>query len=212
MGIGSTVRRLSGPFEPALTRAYRNAFFDIDSFADEIAALPDVQTVVEIGCGEGALLSALSRRLSSASLIGVDITAAVGRQYDGDRALVRFEQRPAASLADELGPVADVVILCDVMHHVPLDMRAGVWRAAEALVKPGGRIVFKEWVQRSTPIYWLGWASDRFITGDRIAYQSRAEWLVAMSVQMPEWRVESEAVLRPWRTNHAFILRRVALS
>lgn len=208
MGIGRTVRRLSGPLEPVLTRAYRDFFFDIDRFADEIAALPGVRSVVEIGCGEGALLSALSRRLTTASLIGVDIDPSVGRQYDGDPARARFEQRAAASLADELGPVADIVILCDVMHHVPLDVRASVWRAAAALVKPGGRIVFKEWLRRPTPIYWIGWASDRFITGDRIAYQSRGEWLSAMSEQMAGWRVESEVVLRPWRTNHAFVLQR----
>ena len=208
MGIGKVVRRLSGPLEPYLTDAYRGFFFDIHGFADQVAAMGEVESVVDIGCGEGALITALAERMPRTRFLGLDVTANVGRLFDGDRSRVRFECTDATVVADREGAAADLVIVCDVMHHVPTDARRGLWGAAESLVKPGGRIVFKEWVKSQAPIYWIGWASDRFITGDRIQYETREEWMRQIEAETARWGVVSEMQLRPWKTNHAFVLER----
>jgi SAM-dependent methyltransferase len=208
MGIGKVVRRLSGPLEPYLTDAYRGFFFDTHGFADRVAEMGHVESVVEIGCGEGALITALAERMPGTRFLGVDVTANVGRLFEGDRSRVRFECTDATVVADREGAIADLVIVCDVMHHVPTEARRGLWSAAERLVKRGGRIVFKEWLKNPAPIYWIGWASDRFITGDRIQYETREEWMRQIEVETVPWGVVSEMRLSPWKTNHAFVLER----
>lgn len=73
-----------------------------------------------------------------------------------------------------------------------------------------GAIVLKEWLRYATPIYWIGYASDRFVTGDRVQYQSRDEWIAEVNALAPSWSVTSEMGLRPWNSNHAFVLQRQA--
>jgi SAM-dependent methyltransferase len=104
----------------------------------------------------------------------------------------------------------DLVVTGDVLHHVPDPLLPEVWQALAALPRPGGWLVVKEWVVRRSPIYHLGWFSDRVITGDRIHYRSRDGWLAEMALHLlPQgYRVVDEWVLRPWATNHAFVLQR----
>src|SRR2546428_377631 len=91
MSLGAFVRRMAGPLEPALTGAYRSLFFDIEAFADEVARLADgANRVVEIGCGEGALISALAERMPYATFLGLDVVPTVGRLFKGDRSRVKF--------------------------------------------------------------------------------------------------------------------------
>lgn len=210
MALGSYVRKMAGPFEPALAAAYRGFFFDIEGFADRIASLGCGSHVIEIGCGEGALISALSARMPDATFLGLDIAPTVGRLFKGDSSRVTFACADAESIVAAERGSADLVLICDVMHHVPEGERERVWAAALELVKAGGTIVFKEWIRSATPIYGLGYASDRFITGDRIQYQSRKEWAEAISKVAPLWRVVAELSLRPWKSNHAFVLRQAA--
>lgn len=202
---------MAGPLEPALADAYRSFFFDIEAFADEVAKIAaDAERVVEIGCGEGALISAMAKRLSGTAFLGLDVVPTVGRLFDGDKSRVKFLCMDAEDVASSESGSADLVLICDVMHHVPPDERSRVWAAALAMVKPGGLIVFKEWVRTRTPIYGIGYASDRYITGDRIQYQSREEWIEAMRSHVPGWHVQRELSLKPWRCNHAFVLSRAA--
>jgi SAM-dependent methyltransferase len=208
MGVGKVVRRLSGPLEPYLADAYRGFFFNVNGFADRVAAMGQVGSVVEIGCGEGALITALAERMPQTQFLGLDVTSNVGRLFAGDRTRVRFECTDAAVVAEREGAIADLVIVCDVMHHVPTEARRGLWQAAETLVKRGGRIVFKEWLKNPAPIYWIGWASDRFITGDRIQYETRETWMSQIEEGTSPWGVVSEMQLSPWKTNHAFVLER----
>jgi len=210
MKIGKMVRKMAGPLEPMLANAYREFFFDVDGFADEVAKLGEVDQVVEIGCGEGALITSLAKRMPKTRFLGVDVCAEVGRLFEGDKDRVQFRCADAQVIVDEGRVLADLVIVCDVMHHVPVEQRHAVWDAATKLAKPSGRIVFKEWLKQGTPIYWVGYASDRYITGDEIQYETKSDWMCQMSAQAPGWGVVGEMKLRPWRTNHAFVLERTA--
>ncbi|HMM73490.1 MAG TPA: hypothetical protein PKC22_14945, partial [Rhodocyclaceae bacterium] len=82
--IGRLVRRLAGPFEPQLADAYRALFFDVEGFAQRIAWLGEPALVVEIGCGEGALVDALAQVLPRTRFVGVDVSPQVGRLFRGD--------------------------------------------------------------------------------------------------------------------------------
>lgn len=207
--IGRAVRRWAGPFEPALADAYRRFFFDVDDFAQRIAGLGQPQLVVEIGCGEGALLSALASRLPGSRFIGVDVSPQVGRLFHGDASRVEFACCDASEVAASHRGAADLVLICDVMHHAGPVAQQALWQAAARLVRPAeGRLILKEWIRQATPIYHLGWASDRFITGDRIHYQRREHW--AEQARAAGWSVDAEWTLAPWATNHAWLLRRRA--
>jgi 2-polyprenyl-6-hydroxyphenyl methylase/3-demethylubiquinone-9 3-methyltransferase len=201
---------MAGPFEPHLARLYRGFFFDVDDFAQRIAQLGDLGLVVEIGCGEGALITALAPRLPHTRFVGVDVSPNAGRLYEGDRSRVSFACCTADEAARAHAGQADLVLLCDVLHHASLDDRRGLWQAAGRLARPsGGRMILKEWVRNPSPIYHLGWFSDRFITGDRIRYETAPHWRADIAAQ--GWTVQAEWALAPWKTNHAFVLTRPTL-
>jgi SAM-dependent methyltransferase len=207
--IGSVVRRLAGPLEPRLADAYRAFFFDVDDFAGRIAALGEPARIVEIGCGEGALITALARRLPATQFVGVDVQPSVGRLYRGAAQQVEFICGDARDVAVAHEGQADLVIICDVLHHASSDDQAALWHAAGRLVRPdGGRLILKEWIRNPAPIYYLGYFSDRYITGDRIRYESRSHW--AEQAERQAWTVEREWSLAPWATNHAYVLARRA--
>lgn len=208
MRIGAAIRRAAGPLEPLLADTYRAMFFDIAGFAGKVAALdPErrAREVVEVGCGEGALISHLVVRLPKATFTGIDTAQSLGRLFSGHWSRTVFRRITAEALAAERLHDADIVLLCDVLHHVPPVDRATVLEACARLLKPGGKLVVKEWIRQPTPAYWAGWLSDRFITGDRVVYQTREEWLQQVAHAVPELRLEDEWALGPWACNHAFV-------
>jgi len=62
----------------------------------------------------------------------------------------------------------DLVILADVIHHVPLALRVGILGSARAALAPAGRMVFKDWARHATPIHLACALSDRYLTGDEV--------------------------------------------
>lgn len=211
MGIGAVVRRAAGPLEPALADGYRQLFFDIGDFAERLASLGhahELRDVVEIGCGEGALLSRLNGRLPETRFIGIDTSPALGRLFDGPfRSNVSFKRTTADHLARQAPQSADLVVICDVLHHVASDDLDSVVASAASLVKPGGVVVVKEWIRLPGPAYWVGWLSDRLLTGDRVMYRSREGWLAKVAQAAPAMCLEREWRLAPWASNHALVFR-----
>lgn len=209
MSVGKRVRALAGPFEPLLTDAYRRIFFDVDAFARRLCASRRFSRVVEVGCGEGALLSALSLHAPSAHLTGIDISPGAGRLFSGDAARTEFIVGDAAEHARSNPASADLVIVCDVMHHIAPGQRAEVWRAIASIAAPEATIVIKEWIRSPwSAAYWLGHASDRFITGDIVEYRTAVQWIDEMSAALPDWEIDETLRLSPWRVNQAFMLKR----
>ena len=213
MKIGPLVRRLAGPWEPQLTDLYRRTFFDMADFALKIqkkleCAGQTPHRVLEIGCGEGAMLTKLSHLLPRSRFDGIDLCPSPGRQFRGDFERVTFTHQTAASFSSKNRHSVDLVLIVDVMHHVPYELRAGIWRAASDATTPSGTIIVKEWLKNWKPIHWLCFFSDRYITGDRIRFGSRREWLTELNRDLHEWDIVEEWPLSPWRNNHAFILKR----
>jgi len=205
MSIGIAVRRAAGPLEPKLANLYRSFFFDVEDFAARLADLGQFQDVLEIGCGEGAVLTALSGRMPQTRFVGIDTSAACGRLYAGDAMRAQFHTQTAQSLASTHRESFDLVLIGDVLHHVPAALQPRIILAAASMLRPAGRLVIKEWIRKPTPIYWLGYLSDRFITGDRIQYLSREQWIADATSCAPGLRLEREWSLKPWASNHAIV-------
>ena len=94
----------------------------IDAFHDKAAELVQrakPQTILELGCGEGYVLSALAERGVEAQLTGVELDARaveIAQQRLGDKATI--EHRDARALVDD-GRQFDMVMMLEVLEHIP---------------------------------------------------------------------------------------------
>lgn len=208
MSIGKMGRKVLGPLEPMAVDVYRKPFIDLESVARTLASVSTPARIAEIGCGEGSLATELNRAWPDAHLVGIDITPQPGRLYRGDPAMAAFRSCSADELAASEPGGFDLVLLCDVLHHVPPPLRAGVVAAARTLVADGGLLAIKDWEQRRDLATAAAYASDRFVTGDRIRYFARDELAGMVG---PDAADHAELVLDahipPRRNNLLFVWR-----
>lgn len=211
MPLGTTVRRALGRLEPVAVRTYRDAFIDLDSLAVTVGSMvPGARRVLEIGCGDGAMATALRRALPDIELLGIDPGLPVpGRMFSGDQAGIEF--RPITTthlLGDEPEPF-DLVMLCDVLHHVRWSERARVLREAAALTAPGGTVAIKEWERRGGFGTAMAYCADRWVSGDAaVRFMSQAEINGLVEQALPGWQRTCEARIPPRRANLLLTLRR----
>jgi SAM-dependent methyltransferase len=108
------------------------------------ATLPDGDpVVVDVGCGDGALVRHLARR--GARAIGVEL---------GDEPLARArahepvgDERYLAGGAQALpleDASADVVVFANSLHHVPVDLLDTALAEAARVLRPGGLLYVQE--------------------------------------------------------------------
>ena len=167
MGIGTYVRHHLGRFEIPAANLYRSVFISLQSLADQIAAVAPANRILEVGCGDGALAQQLNRVYPDASYLGIDVATTAGRLYRGDPHWAQFRTIAVQDLLAEKPEPYDLVLLVDVIHHVPVEIRAEVLGSSAELVRDGGHLMVKEFERNRGPYYRLTYAADRFITGDR---------------------------------------------
>ena len=208
MPIGPAVRRAFGPFEHHVTAAYRSIYLDID---DLVAAIrdwaPDARRILEVGAGEGAVTERLVTAFPGATITAIDITPRVGRLYRGPAGPAHFRSCTVQEIAAETPGAFDLVLIADVVHHVPLALRKGLLDAARAALAPGGVLIFKEWERSRTPIHWMCHASDRWLTGDRVAFMSRDEGRALLAASFGSHAFVDERRVAPWRNNIITLVR-----
>lgn len=209
MGIGTSIRRMFGPYEASIAAAYRRFFVDLDSFANTLREhLPSAHRILEIGCGEGQMTERLVRIYPDAEVHGIDLAAQPGRLYRGDRSRASFSTISLESVLETEKASFDLVVLVDVLHHIPMAEREAFLSAAGRAVAPNGAFLFKEWARYYSIGYYLGYAADRFITGDLVRYHTEEELrLLARKVfnssaLLAEWHIP------PWKSNTCLLLRR----
>jgi 2-polyprenyl-3-methyl-5-hydroxy-6-metoxy-1,4-benzoquinol methylase len=208
MAVGAAIRRLFGPYESQISDAYRSIYLRIDDLVEHIKEWkPEAKRILEIGCGEGAVTERLVIAYPGAEITAIDITPRVGRMYKGPRDCARFMQTTVQDIAAAQPGQFDFVVLADVLHHVPIFMRAELLEAARQALAPDGVFVFKDWERTLTPIHWLCYASDRWLTGDRISYMSADEMHAQLAKTFGEQAVKATARIAPWRNNLAFMVR-----
>jgi 2-polyprenyl-3-methyl-5-hydroxy-6-metoxy-1,4-benzoquinol methylase len=105
--------------------------------------VPRGARVLEIGCGVGINVKHLRRTASR--VVGVDISdrsIEIAKEYAGS-AHAEFRALDILEGADELAPLGpfDVVVLPDVIEHVPKDRYAGLFAALERLLARPGRVL-----------------------------------------------------------------------
>jgi 2-polyprenyl-6-hydroxyphenyl methylase/3-demethylubiquinone-9 3-methyltransferase len=211
MPVGSAVRKVLGRFEPAAIRAYRGMFIDLAALGRSVGELaPQAKRVLEIGCGDGALAAAVNRALPAADILGLDPGMTdPGRMYDGDPNRAQFFRTTSTELLAEHPEPFDVVLICDVIHHVAENLRTQVLRDAAALTAPDGVVVVKEWEHRGGLGTGIAYVADRYVSGDStVRFLRRTELDAMLAEAMPGWSVASEHRIPPRKANLLLALRR----
>jgi len=193
-----------GRHERLIADLWRGLFMSLDHWTRTISTwAPQPRRILELGCGEGCSTMWLASAFPDATIDAVDITAQIGRLYRGPVDRVRFRIVTAEDLATEAPNAYDLIVVTDVLHHIPGDMRGPFLAAVRALLAPEGVLAFKDWHRNYAPIYYLGYAADRWLTGDRIAYLTRAEARQVMDAVFGANCITAEQTIAPWFNNYA---------
>lgn len=207
--IGASIRRAFGPYERQVSEIYRRCFIDLEDLAGCIRDWTAPTSILEIGCGEGALAERLVRDFPDAHYTGVDVIPHLGRMFDGPQSRVEFRQIPAEELAQECPNAFDLVVINDVLHHVPDSLRVGILEAAKDLLCDGGTLVFKDWVRRFTPIHLACYVADVYIGGDRnVRYMALSEQRRLLENCFGSDNLIEERSIAPWSQNLAILVRK----
>jgi 2-polyprenyl-3-methyl-5-hydroxy-6-metoxy-1,4-benzoquinol methylase len=197
-----------GRYERHISEAYRSIYLDIDEFVAQVRRwCPDPKTILEVGCGEGAVSERLQGAFPVAALTGIDVTSRIGRLYRGPREAVRFVCCEVQQIAVSDPSGFDLVVLCDVLHHVPAASRRALLGAIRATLAPGGVLIFKDWQRSNAPIHWLCYASDRWLTGDKISFMTRDEMHEHLAAAFGQGALAAETRIHPHWNNLATLVR-----
>jgi 2-polyprenyl-6-hydroxyphenyl methylase/3-demethylubiquinone-9 3-methyltransferase len=213
LNVGKSARHALGRFEPVAIKLYRNRFIDVDALAVSIsAAAPGSKRVLEIGCGDGAVAAAIRHTQPSSELLGIDPGAArPGAFYDAAREGAQFRAISTRQLLAESPQPFDLVVVCDVLHHVADPDRRPLLLDAAALTAPGGTLAVKEWERIRGAGFYPAYLTDRWISGDKtVRYMPRAELAGLVEDATPGWETTCEARIPPRRANLLLTRRRPA--
>lgn len=208
MSFGQFIRRMFGPHERQISEFYRSIYVDVDDYIAGISKrVPNARRILEVGCGEGAVSERLAAAYPNAEIVGIDVTPRVGRLYAGPPQRVHFLQATIQEYHAAAPGQFDLILLADVLHHVPLQFRGSLLETIRTMISPGGHLAFKEWERNRMPIHWLAYFSDRWITGDRVSYMSRDEIYQLITQSFGRNAIVAEDRVRPWRNNFALLVR-----
>ena len=202
MSIGAIVRRMLGPAEIPVLNLYRSFFVDLDVQMAQLKEwVPEADNILEIGCGEGAVAQKLAALYPRARITGIDITPRVGRTFRGDSNRVRFACTTAGEFAAAHAGEFDLVLSCDVLHHVPWDQHASLMTDTRKLVSPGGTFVLKEWELIRNFGHLCAEFSDRILTGDNVRFGRKEYFFNLLEQSFGSGSVVGSARIRPWPNN-----------
>jgi SAM-dependent methyltransferase len=205
---GPSIRRMFGPYERWAAETYRRIFIDLDDFVEWIRdRVPQPHRILEIGCGEGAVTDRLVTAFPSAAITATDISPSVGRLFRGPSGHVRFLHQSVKEIVEAMPHAFDLVIMSDVLHHVPISERRALLSASGEAVAPGGSFVFKDWAASFHPIHWACRFSDRYITGDDVQFCTRDDLAALLTEVFGTGAIRDEASISPWANNVAFLVR-----
>ena len=172
MPIGARIRAMLGDRRARQVGAMYRAFFaDMAAEAAMLAEeVPQGARVLDIGGGDGVPLNNLLNLRSDITATSIDPASVVG-QWIEPRHDARVKRMPGTTLEAFLRSapaMPDVVLLCDVMHHIPAGARPAFLDSLTrlAIAAPRLKLIVKD-VEPGYPRALLGYWADLYITGDR---------------------------------------------
>jgi 2-polyprenyl-3-methyl-5-hydroxy-6-metoxy-1,4-benzoquinol methylase len=173
------IYRDAGALERLLA-AWRPSICPFQPIADQV---PPKARILDFGCGAGALLAALAATGRIAAGVGCDISAsAIHAAKTAQRRLKNdvLEFVRVADFAETPAGPFDVVIMVDVLHHIPPARQREAALAAAARVAAGGRLIYKDMAMRPAWRRWANTLHDLVLARQWVAHVPVAEveeWL-----------------------------------
>ena len=210
MGMGSVIRQRLGSLEIPAADLYRSIFINLEDFAASAASLGPAKRILEIGAGDGSCAQRLLEVLPDAEYLGIDIAPNPGRLFRGDESRATFRSISSSDLISEGPGVFDLVVIVDVLHHVPAAFRTPLLQDAATLTAPAGTILVKDWERDASRVgYGMVYAADRYVSGDKtVDFASRQELRRLIDVSLPDFTPVFEGRIPPMRSNVLYGLRR----
>ena len=171
MSLGPVIRRFLGPRLALRAGAYyRSIYVDLAKVAAALAAvIPRNAHLLDVGGGDGQPLNYLLSIRPDVTITTLDPAPAVGQWIDlrYHRQVKRLARTSLAEFVACPHVHLDVILIADVMHHIPQSARHKFLDSVRALLdrEPGLKIIVKD----LEPGHWrtaLSFWSDRYITGD----------------------------------------------
>jgi 2-polyprenyl-6-hydroxyphenyl methylase/3-demethylubiquinone-9 3-methyltransferase len=212
MGLGGAVRRRLGRWEIPAADLYRSRFISLEDLASTLASLGPVKRIMEIGAGDGTFGQRICAVFPEADYVGIDIADNPGRLFQGNRERAKFFSMPTHDyLAANPGETFDLVVIVDVLHHVPEQIRIPLLRDAATLTAPGGMIAIKDWERGRGLWHLVAYSADRYLSGDKdVRFPSLDELHGFVAEGLPDFSITLEARIPPRRNNVLWTLRRKA--
>jgi SAM-dependent methyltransferase len=141
--------------------------------------VPPAAHMLDFGCGAGALLALLSERRQIASGIGCDVShVAIAAAKAAQKRLSHdvLDFRHVSDFTDIPADKFEIVVMIDVLHHIPPARQQEAILAATRRVAPGGRLIYKD--MTSYP-FWRRWANT---THDLLMAQQLVHYVVPEKV------------------------------
>ena len=143
-------------------------------FDELIEAVPHGARMLDVGCGSGLFLGLLAAQSQINFGVGFDANpGAIARAEQMRRQqlrpeMLRFEHLDAAAA----WPVDtfDAVSIVDVMHHVPPIHQQSIIANANAALRPGGILLYKDMVERPLWRAWMNRLHDLVLVREWIHY------------------------------------------
>jgi 2-polyprenyl-3-methyl-5-hydroxy-6-metoxy-1,4-benzoquinol methylase len=211
MAPGSVIRRMFGPYEREVGEIYRSLYIDIDAFVNLILKWsPHARRILEVGCGEGSVTERLVVAYPESAISAIDITPRIGRLFRGSAERVRFIQCTIEHLSAKESGLYDLVVLSDVIHHVPTRIRKSLLDSIRSVMAPEGVLAFKDWEPDFSLIHGMCYAADRWLTGDRVSFMSRVQMRELLAGSFGEASLRAEVRVAPRWNNLAMLVKPLA--
>lgn len=192
---------------------YRAIFVNMAKATAAIAdELPANAHVLDVGGGDGEPLNWLLALRGDVRITTIDVAPGVGRWIDPSHheRVTCIDSMSLQGYLDSARPLPDVLLLSDVIHHVPVAARTGFFAVVASAFqrRPHLRVIIKD----VEPGHWratLGRLSDRYLTADRgVELVARDQMIAAMRRACGAVRHRDTPLLAADPPNYAIVFDR----
>jgi len=209
MSLGSLARAILGKkFFPMVGSWYRAVFVDLEKVVDSLPPLPPGAQVLDIGGGDGEMINIILRRHPDLSITMLDLSPRLGL-FLKPEFRERVRMLPSTSLRDYATTeykTPDLVIINDVIHHVPVKDRPGFFADLRTVLRGQATMLFVKDIElgyfRST----LSLLADRYVSGDkRVSLISRQALTAVVGEIFPKAEARDTKLFEVDAPNYALI-------